>query len=50
MDTLADAKEIIKTIKKSPTEKVYILASYTAMMEIREELAEQGYVKKRMQV
>lgn len=49
MDTLADTKEIIEAIKSAPTEKVYILASYTAMMEIREELAERGYVKERMQ-
>ena len=50
LDTLTDTKEIIQTIKTAQTEKVYILASYTAMMEIREELAEQGYVKERMQV
>ena len=50
IDGVSDMSEIMKAIKGAPTEKVYILASYTAMMEIREELAEQGYVKQRMQV
>ncbi len=46
---LEDAEAVIEAIQQAPTDKVYILASYTAMMGIREALAEQGYVKERMQ-
>ena len=45
---LEDPKAIIETVKNAPTEKVYILATYTAMLAIRKELAELGYVKERM--
>lgn len=45
---LDDPKAIIETVKNAPTEKVYILATYTAMLAIRKELAELGYVKERM--
>ncbi len=46
---LEETTAILEAVKNAPTEKVYMLASYTAMMNIREELAEQGYVKERMQ-
>ncbi|MDD7758742.1 MurT ligase domain-containing protein [Aerococcus suis] len=41
--------KIIEAIRQSPQEKVYILATYTALLNIRKELANQGYVKERMQ-
>ena len=44
-----DEKAIIKTIKGMTTKKIYILTSYTSMLSLREELAEQGLVKERMQ-
>lgn len=44
-----DEKAMLKTIKGIKTDKIYILASYTAMLRLREELAEQGFVKERMQ-
>lgn len=46
---VADEKAIIKTIQGITTKKVYVLTSYTAMLSLREELAEQGFVKERMQ-
>lgn len=46
---LADSKAIIEAIKTAPTQKVYILTTYTAMLDIRRELADQGLVKERMQ-
>ncbi len=45
---LDDPKAIVEAVKTAPTEKVYILATYTAMLNIRKELAELGYVKERM--
>ena len=37
--------EVIKAIKKLPTERVFILATYTAVLELRKELAQQGYLE-----
>ncbi|MGG5359243.1 MULTISPECIES: MurT ligase domain-containing protein [unclassified Enterococcus] len=37
--------EVIEDIKKLPTEHVYILATYTAVLQLRKELANQGYIK-----
>lgn len=45
---LDDPKAILEAVKNANTEKVYILATYTAMLNIRKELAETGYVKERM--
>lgn len=46
---LADSKSIIAAIKAAPTRKIYILTTYTAMLDIRREMADQGLVKERMQ-
>jgi len=43
------SRDVIEQIKASSTDKVYILATYTAMLELRKELADKGYVKERMQ-
>ncbi len=36
---------IIDEIKQLPTEQVFILATYTAVLQLRKELANQGYIK-----
>lgn len=36
--------EVIEDIKKLPTEHVYILATYTAVLQLRKELAQKGYI------
>ncbi|KAF1295547.1 UDP-N-acetylmuramyl peptide synthase [Enterococcus sp. JM4C] len=40
-----DLIEVIEDIKQLPTEHVYILATYTAVLQLRKELANQGYIK-----
>ena len=40
--------ETLEAIKNMPTQKVYVLATYTAMLGIRRELSDQGLVKERM--
>ncbi|USS87718.1 Mur ligase family protein [Fructilactobacillus hinvesii] len=40
-----DLGQVIEDIKQMPTKKVYILATYTAMMEMRARLMKQGYIK-----
>ncbi|HFD1707421.1 TPA: MurT ligase domain-containing protein [Enterococcus faecium] len=37
--------EVIEKIKELPTEHVYILATYTAVLQLRKELAAQGFIK-----
>ncbi|GGE29250.1 lipid II isoglutaminyl synthase subunit MurT [Streptococcus himalayensis] len=44
----ATISEILETIKTQETKHAYILATYTAMLEIRELLAEQGIIRKEM--
>ena len=41
-----DLTKIIDKIKQMPTEHVYILATYTAMLQLRKLLAEKEYIKK----
>lgn len=40
-----DLDEVIEDIKALPTENVYILATYTAVLQLRKKLAEKGYIK-----
>ncbi|MFW3653992.1 MurT ligase domain-containing protein [Vagococcus fluvialis] len=40
-----DLKSVISEIKSAPTEHVYILATYTAVLNLRKELIQQGYIK-----
>ena len=40
-----DLTKVIDEIKSAPTEKIFILATYTAVLELRKELANQGYLK-----
>ncbi|AZP93584.1 MAG: Mur ligase family protein [Enterococcus mundtii] len=47
-DKLTQAKEltdVIEKIKQLPTDHVYILATYTAVLQLRKELASQGFIK-----
>lgn len=37
--------EVVTAIKSLPTKKVYIAATYTAMLQLREQLSAQGYIK-----
>lgn len=36
---------VIQSIGQLPTEKVYILATYTAVLQLRKKLADKGYIK-----
>lgn len=37
--------EVVTAIKSLPTKKVYIAATYTAMLQLREQLSAKGYIK-----
>jgi len=37
--------EVIEQIKQLPTEQVYILSTYTAVLQLRKKLADMGYIK-----
>lgn len=40
-----DLKEAVDYIQHMPTKKVYVLATYTAMLQLRKMLADEGYIK-----
>lgn len=40
-----DLTQIVAAIKALPTDKVYIAATYTAMLQLREQLGTAGYIK-----
>ncbi|WP_420062853.1 MurT ligase domain-containing protein [Leuconostoc lactis] len=40
-----DLTQVIDAIKSLPTDKVYIAATYTAMLQLREQLGAAGYIK-----
>ncbi|KRL04156.1 Mur ligase family protein [Liquorilactobacillus oeni] len=42
-------EEIVTAVKKMPTKRIYILATYTAMLQLRKLLANQGYIKEGME-
>lgn len=39
---------LIDSFQNQPTEKIYVMATYTAVLNLRKELAERGYIKERM--
>lgn len=43
-----DLKQIVKAIDSMPTERVYIAATYTAMLQLRAQLAQEGFIKSGM--
>lgn len=45
-----DLTHIADWIQKAPTEKIYILATYTATLDLRRTFAEQGYLKEGMSI
>ncbi|MDO4281926.1 MAG: Mur ligase family protein [Peptococcaceae bacterium] len=45
-----DLSAIAEWIKEAPTRKVYILATYTATLDLRRTFAEQGYIKEGMAI
>ncbi|MBS9335309.1 Mur ligase family protein [Fructobacillus sp. M1-13] len=44
-ETFPKTESIIQAIKKAPTDKVYLTATYTAMLQVRAVLKEKGYIK-----
>ncbi|MCS8561460.1 MurT ligase domain-containing protein [Weissella cibaria] len=40
-----DLKQIVRAIDEMPTKRVYIAATYTAMLQLRAQLAQQGFIK-----
>lgn len=44
-ETFPKTEEIIQAIEKAPTDKVYLSATYTAMLQVRAVLREKGYIK-----
>lgn len=40
-----DLKQIVKAIDEMPTKRVYIAATYTAMLQLRAQLAQQDFIK-----
>ena len=40
-----DLDTVISEIAKLPTQHVYILATYTAVLQLRKKLADKGYIK-----
>ncbi|MGX7031651.1 MurT ligase domain-containing protein [Vagococcus zengguangii] len=42
---IPELPKIIEEIKQMDTERVFILATYTAVLQLRKELASQGYIK-----
>lgn len=40
-----DLSKVIEKIKQMPTKHVYVLATYTAVLQLRHQMAEEGYIK-----
>lgn len=40
-----DLSKVIAKIKQMPTKHVYVLATYTAVLQLRHQMAEEGYIK-----
>lgn len=45
IEEIDDLPGVITAIKKLPTKDVYILATYTAVLQLRKELAQEGFIK-----
>ncbi|MDE1548874.1 Mur ligase family protein [Jeotgalibaca caeni] len=39
---------LLESFKNAPTEKIYVMATYTAVLNLRKELAEKGFIEERM--
>jgi len=42
---MTEIDQVITAIQELPTEHVYILATYTAVLQLRKSLATQGYIQ-----
>ena len=42
---IPDLEQVISEIKRLPTDHVYILATYTAVLQLRKSLTAQGYIQ-----
>ena len=45
---IPSVEELIDSLQNLPTEKVYIMATYTAVLDLRKELATKGYIAERL--
>lgn len=47
-EIVPELSDVLEKIKTLPTENVYVLATYTAVLQLRKLLAEKGYIKEGM--
>ncbi|SBO16805.1 Mur ligase middle domain protein [Carnobacterium divergens] len=45
LKVIPNLQDVIKDFKNAPTKRIYVLATYTAVLQLRKELANQGHVK-----
>ncbi|AEV94946.1 Mur ligase family protein [Pediococcus claussenii] len=45
LETYNNLKDAVANIKNLPTKRVYVFATYTAMLQLRKQLATDGYIK-----
>lgn len=48
LKVIPNLQDVIKDFKNAPTNRIYVLATYTAVLQLRKELANQGHVKEGM--
>lgn len=48
MEKTESIGDVINSFQHAPTEKIYVMATYTAILNLRKELADQGYIQERM--
>ncbi|MGX7420552.1 MurT ligase domain-containing protein [Carnobacterium gallinarum] len=48
LQVIPNLSDVIKNFANAPTQHIYVLATYTAVLQLRKELAAQGYVKEGM--
>lgn len=46
---IASLPAVLESLKQVPTKHIYVLATYTAMLQLRKLMAEQGYLKEGME-
>lgn len=48
MNVYDSVNELIESFQQEPTEKIYVMATYTGVLNLRKVLADRGYIKERM--
>lgn len=48
--SIKEPRDVLSLIRNSPANKVYVLATYTGMLDLRKEMVEQGILKERMNI